>query len=299
MYPEITTSLHGETWAICRAWLDAAVGMLEDGVEVSARRKVPTVKGNVAVIPIHGMITQRGSIWDSLFGGTSTMAFEAAFQRAINSDRIGAVVLDVNSPGGTTFGVQAAADRVFAARGTKPIYAVSNSLNASAAYWISSQADMAIAAPGSETGSIGAFRMHEDVSAAMEQRGVKMTFFASPPGKVAGNPFEPASKAFADKQMAHVNETYGEFVAAVTRSRGLTRRDIDHLDGDVLKAKSAMESRLVDRVATLPVLLAEMGVGKTASMDSAGLVDAWESGDVERPRLRYKAVERRRLKLDK
>ena len=129
------------------------------------------------VLPLHGVISQRASVWQEMFGGTSTEQFGAAYQQAINDPRIKAVVLDVDSPGGTVSGVSELADIVYAGAQQKPVAAVANSQMASAAYWIASQVGggqlRLAAASGADVGSIGVFRMHEDVSEAMAEAGIK------------------------------------------------------------------------------------------------------------------------------
>lgn len=301
-YPRLKAAAAGATWAIDRVWLEAAIEQSRIELAFTPTSRLPQAKGNVAILPIYGMLTQRGSIWQEVFGGTSTQAFEAAFSRAMASKSIGAIVLDIDSPGGTTPGVQEAADRVYAARGQgKPIVAVANSLAASAAYWIGSAADQFIAAPGADTGSIGVFRMHEDISGAMEQEGVKVTFFAQPPGKVAGNPFQPLDKATMDHQMEQVSQTYDAFAGSVSRHRGITRKQVNDLNGQSYHSQQAKSLGLVDRIATLSKVLQELGVGQKAVQAegaTAELQDSWESCEIIEPRRRYKEVERRRLALD-
>ena len=86
---------------------------------------------------------------------------------------ISAIVLDVDSPGGSVFGVEELATEIRAARGTKPVVAVANSMAASAAYWIASQADELVITPGGMVGSIGVLTAHEDISKAQEMAGIK------------------------------------------------------------------------------------------------------------------------------
>ena len=84
-----------------------------------------------------------------------TEAFGAAFDRAAADSSIGAIVLNIDSPGGSVYGVEELADKIYKARGTKPVYAVANSLAASAAYWIGSAASQLYVTPSGEVGSIG------------------------------------------------------------------------------------------------------------------------------------------------
>lgn len=114
-------------------------------------------RGVVGVIPLHGVLTQRGS-----YGTTSTAAFAQKVKSAMHSRAVKAVVIHVDSPGGSVYGVESASRAIYDARGMKPLYAITDSLNASAALYISSAADRLLVAPGSETGSIGVWSMHVD-----------------------------------------------------------------------------------------------------------------------------------------
>ncbi len=117
--------------------LDAALAARArtDGAS-SARRQA------IAVIPIHGMVTHRPTLLGQLFGiGSSTQGIAADLRTALADDSVKAILLDIDSPGGSVSGVEELARELYAARGRKPILAIANTLAASAAYWIGSQAD--------------------------------------------------------------------------------------------------------------------------------------------------------------
>lgn len=313
-YSELIAAANSELWAIRPEYLQASLIEARNG-EVSRRVRLPRVEGQIAIIPIHGMITQRGSVWDDLFGGTSTMKLEAAFSRAYNNDRIGAILLDVDSPGGTTPGVQLAADRIFSARGgAKPVVAVVNSMADSAAYWIASAAESFVAVPGAwSIGNIGVYRMHEDVSEMLAKGGVKVSFIARPEYKVEGNPYEPLSEEGRAFQQQQVDATYEQFNKTVARNRGVTpahARD-NFGKGRDFNAEQAAQMGLIDRVASLEQILKELGVGsgKTTVGQAAAkelteeLCEAWESGAPEelvvKPKWTGEVIQKRRALLDK
>ena len=93
----------------------------------------------------------------------------------VASDDAKAIVIDVDSPGGSVSGIPEAASRIKALRGIKPIVAVSNYLNASAAYWLTAQADEVVASPSSMTGSIGVFSIHESIARSLDAEGIDVT----------------------------------------------------------------------------------------------------------------------------
>ena len=262
-----------ETWAIRDT---ALADILSVEVEESRiPRKLPRVEGNVVVLPVHGMISQRASIWSRLFGGTSTQQLAGTLQKLAEDARVGAVVLDIDSPGGTVSGVSEAADAVWEASQQKPVAAISNSQMASAAYWLGSQVGSGqqrlVAAPGSDTGSIGVFRLHENIAGVLEQAGIEITLIAEPGKKMEGNPYQPLTEEALEHHKGQVHATYEEFVDAVARGRGVRASTVrtGYGEGRVYHASQAAEMGLVDRVATLPQLLGELGVGSKSQLSQA------------------------------
>jgi len=279
------------TWAMRHTALQIMLATTPDDAKVAARRKLPQVRGQVAILPIHGVISQRASIWHDLFGGTSTEGLAAAYTQAVNDSRIEAVVFDVDSPGGTISGVEEAADIINTGSALKETVAVANSEAASAAYWLASQVGSGkkrfAAAPGAEVGSIGVYRMHEDISEMLAEEGVKVTFLAVPEHKVEANPYQPLSDEARDHHMGQVNATYGRFTAAVARGRGVSDAVVRERfgKGRMYDSREAADMGLVDRVATMGRVLSELGVNKTAKLTAAERQDAtdtlchaWEVG---------------------
>ncbi len=285
---------HGTIWAIVRErlWgLMAGEPWLKDGAPiyrhmicsamspdeilvVSADVRVPRLPksaGSIGVLPLLGVITQRDGFW-----GTSTEAYGQAFDDLMQNDRIGAVVLEIDSPGGSVYGVAELADKILRARGQgKPIVAVANSLAASAAYWIGAQADKFYVTPGGEAGSIGVFSAHFDDSAFLEKMGVKVTVTKVPEFKAEGY-LEPLSGAAQEAERAAITGYYDQFVDAVAAGRGVSRRAVkeDFGKGRVFRAEQAVESGMANGVATLEEVLSGMakkvgGKRKGASVEDA------------------------------
>lgn len=297
-----------ETWVMTPTGLMNAIENARIGKKPTKTR-MPRVDGNIAILPVFGPISQRNSIWSEIFGGTATESLSAAYLRAMNDDRVGGVVFDVDSPGGTIWGVETLSSDIHASRSQKPTIAIANSLAASAAYWIGSSAGQFAAAPGADVGAIGAYRVHQDRSKQMDELGVSTTFLAAPEFKVEGNPFEALSAAAVEHHMRQVEMTYDAFNTAVARNRDVSpaaaRENFGK--GRLFKAEQAVEMGLVDRVATLPQILEEMGAARGGSsaisaQRSAAIQDslcaAWESGQpgqVKRGPTR--SIRRRRLSL--
>jgi ClpP class serine protease len=97
----------------------------------------------------------------------------------VADDNVRAIVLNIDSPGGSIFGTEELFNKIMAARGSKPITAVVNSVAASAAFWIASAADEIVITPGGMIGSVGVYMVHTDLSAAIAEDGVKETFISA------------------------------------------------------------------------------------------------------------------------
>src|SRR5947209_7874403 len=159
-----------------------------EAVTPIASRSAPPKGANarVAVVPITGFTMKSPGVFAKLFGACDTMAVGEQFAQAMNSPDVDAVMLYVDSPGGTVDGTQTLSDQIYAARGRKPMAAYCDGCACSAAYWLASAAGKVYA--GDDTtavGSIGVVATHYDQSAANAAEGVKVTEVTSAPYKRA------------------------------------------------------------------------------------------------------------------
>ncbi len=167
-----------------------------NGVPLNAREmsgEAPNTGGGVLVVPIRGMIMQRAPQNTSSGGGTSTDDLIRIFGEARESAGVRAVLLDVDSPGGTTFGVQEAAAAIRELREEKRVVAQVNSFAGSAAYWLASQAHEVVITPSGAAGSIGVFVLHEDRTEMLANEGIKVTMIHDPEFKGESSPFRQLS----------------------------------------------------------------------------------------------------------
>ena len=209
--------------------------------------------GAVAVIPVIGTIVQRSNMFSEFSGGTSAELIGKQVEAAVQNNKIKSIVMDIDSPGGSVFGVQELADKIFQARQQKPIVAVANSLAASAAYWIGSSASEFVITPSGQAGSIGVLAQFNDMSAYYEKEGIKTEYVYAGKYKVEGNDTEPLSDEARASMQATVDEYYTTFVNTVARNRGVSSKDVRNGfgEGRVLTAKNAKAEGMVDTIATL------------------------------------------------
>lgn len=262
---------HGDIFALWRERASLLFAGDELAVEESRKPSMPKVAGTVAVMPLYGMLTQRGDWW-----GTSTDAFGRAFSAAMASDNIAGIVIDIDSPGGTVPGTQMLADKIFEARGKKPVVAIANSLAASAAYWIGTAAEKFVVAPQGDVGSIGVWSAHEDLSKFYEDMGVKITTVSAGRFKLEGHPWGPLDDEARGEMQRRVDASYEEFIQAVARHRGVRTPAVRNGfgQGRSLQAKDAEAEGMVDGVMSLDDVLKGMIGTVRRSVSKASALDA-------------------------
>jgi len=316
MYEHVVAAFMAEPWFLTQAKGRAIAGLLEvrgRGEKVSpeevraivqvreatlAAHSAAAAAGQsqgraVAVLPLYGVMSPRVGMMEESSGMVSTERWARSFQAMVNDPAVSAIVLDVDSPGGSVYGCDELAARVFAARETKPIYAVANQEADSAAYYVASQAHEFAVTPSGEVGSIGVWSAHVDLSVALELAGESWTFIQTGKYKTEGNTANPLGDealAFFQKRSA---EWYEMFVKAVARGRGVAAsvvRGERFGQGRSYGAKEAVERGMADRVATLEETIARAASGKLVAR--GGLkAEAGGSGDAAA----VLALRRRRL----
>jgi len=231
---------------------------MDDDDDAAAKPYKLTPEG-VAVIPIRGTLMKRYS-WLAAYSGLSTYeGVRRASTAALEDPQVKALLLDVDSPGGTTHGCFELADSLFQMRrsGDKPMWACANDLAASAAYALASAADRVYVTRTGGVGSIGVFALHVDQSASDEAAGLKFTYLYAGGKKIDGNPHEPLSKGARKDIQAEVDREYEMFVACVARNRGATPAQIRDTEAIVKYGDQAL-GLLADEVATCEEVLAEL-----------------------------------------
>ncbi|HEV7458225.1 MAG TPA: S49 family peptidase [Roseococcus sp.] len=219
--------------------------------------------GAVAIIPVTGALFARGvSGWFGTVPGMDTLRARLA-TAAANPD-IGSIVLDIDSPGGTVAGTAETAAAVARAAAQKPVVAVANTLAASAAYWIASQATEVVMAPNAMAGSIGVIAVHQNAGKLYERMGIETTLIRSGPRKAEGHPFGPLDETAREAIQARVDEAATAFLDAVAAGRKVTAKAARERfgEGQVFGAAEAVAAGLADRVATLDEVVAGMASGR-------------------------------------
>jgi len=234
----------------------------------------------VAVIYVDGDITDGKSqsipvLGQSLAGGETLIE---ALTEARNDPRVGAIVLRIDSPGGSALASELIAREVFATRGVKPILCSMSNLAASGGYFVAAGCELIFAEPMTITGSIGIFYGKFDIGGLARKLGVTTDTYKR--GKHAD--LESMYRPYTDEERAVLKEKlrymYGRFVGAVAEGRGIAAADVDAVGrGHVWSGAQAMPIKLIDRFGGLGDALDE-------ARRRMGLTAATELQLVELPR---------------
>lgn len=281
-YPQIVRAVRETPWAIMPGKLAEIVSMLSERhaghrftqEEIQARigqsgaRRDMQMAGSVAILPVYGVISGRADMFTQMSGGTSVQRLQTTFLDAVDDDNVTAIVLDIDSPGGSTDLIPELAATIRGARGKKPLVAVANTRAASAAYWIGAQADELVVTPSGDVGSIGVFAAHSDLSGAQEKLGVKTTLISAGKFKTEGNPYEPLSDEARASIQATVDEYYDAFVGDVAKGRRVSVQTVreQYGQGRMLTAEKALTAGMVDRVETLEAAVQRLARGGTVAI---------------------------------
>lgn len=209
--------------------------------------------GTVAVIPITGAIVS-GRVAPGLFSSqTGSEEIIARLRQAAENPGVRAVVLRLNSPGGTAAGAQEIAAEVDRLRRSgKKVVASMGDVAASGAYWIACRADKIVANPGTLTGSIGVIMQTQDLRGLYSKLGISTETFKSGPHKDMGSPSRPVTPDERQIFQGMVKDIYDQFIHTVSEGR---RMELDRVkplaDGRVFTGRQAKDLGLVDELGNL------------------------------------------------
>ena len=260
-------------WAMSPDRINAYAALLarEYAGKLQAQRKDPAPEpqaatqragnarsGAIAVIGVYGTIMQRASVMSMCDGGTSTQAISQQLRQANADDTISSIILDIDSPGGSVYGVAELAAEIRSS--AKPVTAVANSMAASAAYWLGTAAAEFFVTPGGEVGSIGVWMAHEDWSKAIAESGIDVTLISAGKFKVEGNPYGPLDPEAKGFMQSRTDDYYAAFTRDVAKGR---KCSVDQVragmgQGRVLGATQAKAEGMIDGVMTLDQVISHV-----------------------------------------
>lgn len=220
----------------------------------------------VAIIVAKGTILD-GTQKPGTIGGDSTAKL---LRQARNNDNVKAVVLRVDSPGGSAYASEIIRQEVeLLKKAGKPVIASMGTYAASGGYWISAPADKIYAAPSTITGSIGIFGMMMTFEDSLSKMGIYTDGVGTT--DIAGfSPARPLTDGMKQIFQLSINKGYQDFITLVANNRNMTLEQVDAIaQGRVWTGKKAKELGLVDELGTLDdAVIAAATLAKLSSYDT-------------------------------
>lgn len=228
-----------------------------DVKELTSRLPLPGTQRDrgpvVTAVKLHGVITPTPAPLGR--GVINLAAFDSVLARAFSYDRLRAVALSINSPGGTPTQSALVADRIRGLADDKgvPVLAFCEDIAASGGYWLACAADEIIAHPTSMVGSIGVVSRGFGLHGLLERFGVERRLYTAGANKARLDPFLPEQEddvVWLHGMQAQLHQMFREWVCA-RRGNVLATDQQDLFTGEVWTGRRAVELGLVDRLGTM------------------------------------------------
>jgi protease-4 len=201
------------------------------------------------------VITASGTILDGQQppGTIGAESISQLIQRARGDNQVKALIVRINSPGGSVSGSETIRNELEATRNAgKPVVISMSSYAASGGYWIASSANRIFAHESTITGSIGTFMVFPSVERSLAELGIHTDGVGTTPLSGALNPLVELSPMMKQILTGAVNRTYDRFLSLVANSRDMTLAEADHVaQGRVWSGTAALELGLVDAIGDL------------------------------------------------
>ena len=264
--PHLASRLYGTPLLLARAKLDVILSVLgervnwpESDLAAPLVSKRPTIDApvGIAVIPVVGSLVRRTVGLDPASGFTSYAEIAGMVDAAIADPSVEGIVLDIDSPGGEAGGVFELGERIRAADGVKPVWAIASDTAFSAAYAIGCAASRLLVSRTGGVGSIGVIAMHVDQTARDAQQGYRYTPVTAGDHKNDFSPHEKLGPEAHARLQAEVDRLYSMFVDHVAAMRKLDADAVRATEAGIYFGMDAVTAGLADAVGSLDAVLAE------------------------------------------
>lgn len=244
-----------------RGQVNHLIGAVAEGGDVQAansdQRLFDMTGDGVAVIRLRGPMMK---YYSSMSSNASTVFARRQVRQAADDEAVGAILLVIDSPGGTVAGTMDLAAEVAKANKQKQVVAFIEDLTASAAYWVASQASKIYANNATAlVGSIGTYAVLYDYSKAAEQLGVKVHLIKAGDFKGTGVQGTEITEPQIAETQRIVDSLNSEFLNGVANGRGMSLSDVQGIaDGRVHPAAEAVGFNLVDAIQSYEKTVADL-----------------------------------------
>jgi signal peptide peptidase SppA len=250
IYSRITTT----PWHVDESTLIAITNLLQTRINQPRQQEdeetkpsapiTPRTFNGTQIIPLSGIIGKHLSLMESLCGGVDMEQVRAQFDAAQSDPMVERVLLHIDSPGGIAVGNHELFHHMLKNK-SKPLFAFTDTVMGSAAYYIGAAADNIYATPTARVGSIGSYLVVRDISAALAREGVQLRVIRSGEFKGLGMDGKIDDRLVAALQ-ADIDFLGGQFRADMSLARGGLKEE--DMQGLAYFGAQALEKRLIDSV---------------------------------------------------
>jgi protease-4 len=225
---------------------------LRDYIRHSATKRPYSSKENIAVVYAQGEIMYGQGNADYIGQELTVEGIEAA----VENSTVKAIVLRVNSPGGSALVSDLIWHAIEKAKAVKPVVVSMGDVAASGGYYIAAGANKIFASPATITGSIGVFGVLPNMSQLAKEWGVNAQEVATHDNGATYSVFSPMSNKFRALTVQSIEDTYQTFLSRVSSGRGMTVDEVDALaQGRVWTAQAALAGGLIDGIGDLDMAI--------------------------------------------
>lgn len=201
-------------------------GMFDQSTVVDPTPEVPynfMLQGGVGIVSIRGPLLNNDSLYNRYRGVTSYADVRRAMIYAATQDSVKAILLDVDSGGGSVSGVDDAGALISTIdKNLKPVYAFTGGQMASAAYWLGVSARGVYMSQSATIGSVGVIATHQEYSKALKDAGIGVTVMRAGEFKALVNTLEPLTEPAKAKVQEQLNAAYAVFAGHVVGQLGVS-----------------------------------------------------------------------------
>ena len=217
-----------------------------DQEEIDLESLIEEMETGTAIVSVEGIIGKRLSMLETMCGGVDLDEVTNQLRQARDNPEVTNILLYFNSPGGTVTGVREAGEVIKEVNAVKPIIGYSDTVCASAAYWLASQCSAFYCAASADIGSVGVYSIFMDYSKQLENEGIKVNAIYSGKWKLAGADFKPMTDE--EKQMfkADIDGIHAQFNAAVLSNREIKLEYL--VDSNVFRGEAAVMNNFADGI---------------------------------------------------
>ncbi|TXN37020.1 signal peptide peptidase SppA [Flagellimonas hymeniacidonis] len=238
----------------------------EDYIQVAKNKKLRSGKDKIAIVYAQGEIYYGEGGKEFIGQGLITRAL----QKAVESESVKAIVLRVDSPGGSALVSDIIWREIELAKKEKPVVVSFGNVAASGGYYIGVAGDMIFAEPTTITGSIGVFGTIPNANELASNIGINAEQVGTNKNSVDYSLFEPMTESFRNVVQEGIEDTYETFLERVAAGRNMSVAAVDSLaQGRVWSGVDAKENGLVDELGNLDDAIA--AAAEMAELDEYGI----------------------------